>query len=79
MTTASAGENVGVLLRGIKLNSVRRGMILCEKNFLKLTNHYEAQLYLLSPQEGGRERPLKVLLPVLININFIFIVIAYID
>ena len=59
VTTASAGENVGVLLRSIKLNSVRRGMILCQRNFLKLTNHYEAQLYLLSPQEGGRERPLK--------------------
>lgn len=59
VATARAGDNVGVLIRGIKLNSVRRGMILCQRKSLTFTNHYEAQLYLMSTQEGGRDKPLK--------------------
>lgn len=66
MLKAYAGENVGVLLRSIKLNSVRRGMIICEQNFLNLSNHFEAQLYLLSTNEGGRQLPIQVY--ILINI-----------
>ncbi|XP_012146143.1 elongation factor Tu, mitochondrial isoform X2 [Megachile rotundata] len=59
VATARAGENVGVLVRGVKLSSVRRGMILCQRKSLNFTNHYEAQLYLMSTQEGGRDKPLK--------------------
>ncbi|XP_033333012.2 elongation factor Tu [Megalopta genalis] len=55
---ACAGENVGTLIRGIKLNSVRRGMILCASNSLSISNHFEANFYLLSPQEGGRQHSL---------------------
>nr|XP_033333012.1 elongation factor Tu-like [Megalopta genalis] len=55
---ARAGENVGTLIRGIKLNSVRRGMILCASNSLNISNHFEANFYLLSPQEGGRQHSL---------------------
>ncbi|XP_058810802.1 elongation factor Tu, mitochondrial-like [Phymastichus coffea] len=55
---ALAGENVGILMRGIKLDAVRRGMWVCARNSQKYSNHYEAQLYLLSTEEGGRQKPL---------------------
>ncbi|XP_076623235.1 elongation factor Tu-like [Colletes latitarsis] len=56
---AWAGDNIGVLLRGIKLKSVRRGMILCRNKYLNLSNHFEAQLYLLTQMEGGRNKPIQ--------------------
>ncbi|XP_012284289.1 uncharacterized protein LOC105701794 isoform X2 [Orussus abietinus] len=56
---ALAGENVGILVRGIKIDNVHRGMILCLANSQKLSNHYEAQMYLLSSGEGGRHKPLR--------------------
>ncbi|XP_011498492.1 PREDICTED: elongation factor Tu, mitochondrial-like [Ceratosolen solmsi marchali] len=55
---AAAGENVGVLLRGVKMSSIRRGMWICGKNSEKFSNHYESQIYLLEPSEGGRHKPL---------------------
>ncbi|XP_063978817.1 elongation factor Tu-like [Diachasmimorpha longicaudata] len=55
---AVAGENIGVLLRGIKCQNVCRGMILSQKNSLTTSNHFEALLYLLDVSEGGRHRPL---------------------
>ncbi|XP_015124303.1 uncharacterized protein LOC107046239 [Diachasma alloeum] len=55
---AMAGENIGVLLRGIKYQNICRGMMLCQKNSLVSSNHFEAQLYLLDTSEGGRHRPL---------------------
>ncbi|OXU27922.1 hypothetical protein TSAR_007581 [Trichomalopsis sarcophagae] len=55
---APAGENVGVLLRGVKINTVRRGMWVVPRGSQKFSNHYEAQLYLLNTSEGGRHRPL---------------------
>uniref|UniRef100_A0A1B6L7Z6 protein-synthesizing GTPase n=1 Tax=Graphocephala atropunctata TaxID=36148 RepID=A0A1B6L7Z6_9HEMI len=54
---ASAGENVGCLLRGVKLNDVSKGMILCARGSVIFSNHYVAQVYFLSPNEGGRRRP----------------------
>ncbi|XP_043475773.1 elongation factor Tu-like [Leptopilina heterotoma] len=57
---AKAGENVGVLIRGVKHNAVRKGMILCLINTLTISNHYEAQMYLMSTQEGGRTKPIPV-------------------
>ncbi|XP_066592757.1 elongation factor Tu, mitochondrial isoform X2 [Prorops nasuta] len=56
---AYAGENLGLLLRGIKHTSVERGMILCAIGSQQFSNHYEAQIYLLSKQEGGRHKPLQ--------------------
>lgn len=55
---AYAGDNVGALLRGVKLDSVRRGMILCERESVTFSNHYVAQIYLLSRDEGGRSAPI---------------------
>lgn len=57
---AKAGENVGVLIRGVKYTAVRKGMILCLINTMTISNHYEAQMYVMSTQEGGRTKPLPV-------------------
>ncbi|KAH3842979.1 hypothetical protein DPMN_116485 [Dreissena polymorpha] len=53
-----AGENVGVLARGVKTDDVRRGMFLVKPNSKKLTNYFEAQVYALKPTEGGRTKPI---------------------
>jgi len=55
---ANAGENVAVLLRHVKKNYVKKGMILAEPDSVKLHNHYTAKLYLLAPHEGGRKKPI---------------------
>lgn len=55
---AIAGDNVGVLLRNIKLSNIQRGMLLCAYNTEVLSNHYDANMYLLTRQEGGRKLPL---------------------
>lgn len=53
-----AGDNVGILVRGVKIQSVQKGMILCAFGSQTLSNHYEARMYLLSRGEGGRTRPM---------------------
>jgi len=55
--TAFAGDNVGLLLRSVKLDQVQRGMILVPSKSVSLVNHFQAQVYLLSKGEGGRSRP----------------------
>ncbi|XP_008559285.1 elongation factor Tu [Microplitis demolitor] len=55
---ALAGENIGVLLRNVKYGNVFRGMILCQKDSVVSTNHFEAQMFLIETSEGGRHRPL---------------------
>ncbi|GBP16832.1 Elongation factor Tu, mitochondrial [Eumeta japonica] len=56
-TQALAGDNIGVLLRNLKLKSVETGMILCAAKSCSLSNHYKAKIYFLSKQEGGRKKP----------------------
>lgn len=58
VSSAKAGENIGVLLRGVKNTKVESGMILCAAGSLKLSNHFEARVYFLSRSEGGRSRPI---------------------
>lgn len=55
---ARAGDNVGVLLRNIKLKQIERGMLLSKVDTLQLNNRYEAEIYLLSRGEGGRFKPI---------------------
>jgi elongation factor Tu len=55
---AIAGENVGVLIRGIKISSVERGMLLCAAGSETISNSYDASMYLLTRGEGGRSRPI---------------------
>lgn len=53
-----AGDNIGVLLRGVKISAVQRGMLLCAAGSQKLSNHYDASIYLLTRSEGGRSKPM---------------------
>lgn len=53
-----AGQNVGALLRGVKISRVMRGMILCASDSEEISNHFEGSMYLLSKAEGGRSKPL---------------------
>ncbi|KAJ3649729.1 hypothetical protein Zmor_021454 [Zophobas morio] len=55
---AKAGENVGILLRNIKVKDIERGMLLCEMNSVKLSNRFTASVYFLSKSEGGRSKPI---------------------
>lgn len=55
---AKAGENVGVLVRGIKKTDVDRGMVLCATKSEVIGNHYDASVYMLAKSEGGRHRPI---------------------
>lgn len=52
-----AGDNVGVLLRGIKRDDVVRGQVLCKPNSIKTYKKFEANVYVLSKEEGGRHTP----------------------
>ncbi len=52
-----AGDNVGCLLRGIKREEVERGMVLAKPNSVKPHTKFEAEVYILSKEEGGRHTP----------------------
>jgi len=52
-----AGENVGVLLRGTKRDDVERGQVLCKPGSIKPHTKFEAEIYVLSKNEGGRHTP----------------------
>ena len=54
---ASAGENVGVLLRGIKKDDVQRGMVLAAPGSITPHKKFNAEVYVLSKEEGGRHTP----------------------
>jgi elongation factor Tu len=52
-----AGENVGVLLRGTKRDDVERGQVLCKAGTVKPHTKFEAEVYILGKDEGGRHTP----------------------
>jgi elongation factor Tu len=52
-----AGDNVGVLLRGTKREDVERGQVLAAPNTITPHTHFEAEIYVLSKEEGGRHTP----------------------
>jgi len=52
-----AGENVGVLVRGLKRDDVERGQVLCHPNSITPHTKFEAEVYVLSKEEGGRHTP----------------------
>src|SRR5437773_2315681 len=54
---ASAGDNVGVLLRGIKKEEVERGMVLAKPGTIMPHTKFKAEVYVLSKDEGGRHTP----------------------
>jgi elongation factor Tu len=52
-----AGDNVGVLLRGTKREEVERGQVLCKPGSIKPHTKFEAEVYVLTKEEGGRHTP----------------------
>lgn len=57
LTEAHAGDQLGALIRGVKRDEVRRGMIMCKPGSTKAYDHIEAQIYVLKAEEGGRKKP----------------------
>jgi elongation factor Tu len=52
-----AGDNAGLLLRGIEKEAIRRGMVICKPGSVKPHKHFKCQVYVLSKDEGGRHTP----------------------
>ena len=52
-----AGDNIGTLLRGAKKDEVERGQVLCKPGTITPHTNFEAQVYILSKDEGGRHTP----------------------
>ena len=57
LDSAEAGENVGVLLRGVKKEDVERGQVICKPGSIKPHTKFKGQVYVLSKEEGGRHTP----------------------
>lgn len=55
---AEAGDQMGCLVRGLKREDVKRGMVLCKPGTMKANDHLECQVYMLTTAEGGRKKPL---------------------
>nr|QCI07325.1 Translation elongation factor Tu [Leiomenia cribrosa] len=52
-----AGDNIGILLRGIQKKDIERGMVLAEPGTIKPHTQFEAEVYILKKEEGGRHTP----------------------
>jgi elongation factor Tu len=52
-----AGDNVGILLRGIEKTDISRGMVICKPGSVKPHAKFEAEVYILKKEEGGRHTP----------------------
>ena len=52
-----AGDNVGILLRGIEKTDIKRGMVLCKTGSVKPHAKFKAEVYILKKEEGGRHTP----------------------
>jgi len=57
LDSGEAGDNVGVLLRGTKREDVERGQVLAKPGSIKPHSNFEAEVYILSKDEGGRHTP----------------------
>jgi elongation factor Tu len=57
LSEGQAGDNAGVLLRGTKKDDVHRGQILCKPGSVKPHTEFEAEVYILTKEEGGRHTP----------------------
>jgi len=53
---AEVGENVGVLLKGVKREDVRRGFVLCTPSFIRAYTGFMGKIYVLTKKEGGRHK-----------------------
>lgn len=57
MDSAEAGDNVGVLLRGITKDQLKRGMCLAAPGSMEVRRNFEGEIYVLKADEGGRSKP----------------------
>ena len=57
MDMAEAGDNVGLLLRGVQKNEIERGQVLCKPGSVQPHTKFVGQVYVLTEKEGGRSKP----------------------
>ncbi len=57
LDAGEAGDNAGLLLRGIEKNQIRRGMVLCKPGSITPHTDFKGEVYVLSKEEGGRHTP----------------------
>ena len=57
LDSAQAGDNVGILLRGTKKEDVERGQVVCKPGTITPHTNFEANVYVLTKDEGGRHKP----------------------
>jgi elongation factor Tu len=57
LDTGMAGDNAGLLLRGIDKNEIRRGMVIAAPGSVTPHKHFKAEVYILKKEEGGRHTP----------------------
>ena len=57
LAKGEAGDNAGMLLRGIEKEDIKRGMIICKPGSVTPHSHFKAEVYVLSKEEGGRHTP----------------------
>ena len=57
LDSGEAGDNVGLLLRGIERDGIERGQVLCKPGSVKPHTKFEAEAYILTKEEGGRHTP----------------------
>ncbi len=57
LDTGEAGDNVGILLRGIAKEDIRRGMVICKPGSITPHKTFKAEVYILKKEEGGRHTP----------------------
>ncbi len=57
LDSGEAGDNVGLLLRGIDKKEITRGMVICKPGSVKPHNKFKAEVYILKKEEGGRHTP----------------------
>ncbi len=57
LARGEAGDNAGILLRGIDKADIKRGMVICKPSSVKPHKHFKCEVYVLSKDEGGRHTP----------------------
>lgn len=57
LDSGEAGDNVGVLIRGVTKDQIKRGMCLAKPNSIEIRRSFSAEIYVLKPEEGGRSKP----------------------
>jgi len=57
LNQGQAGDNVGILMRGIKRDDIQRGQVVCKPGTIKPHKKFQAEIYVLTKEEGGRHTP----------------------